>query len=404
MSKKITIIGAGPSGLMAADLLSSNGYKVIIYERKPTFGRKFLMAGRGGLNISHSENLDDFIKKYGSKSSIFKNIINNFSPKNLRDWCQELGEKTFIGSSGRVFPKSFKASPLLRAWIGRLKKQNVTFKTNHDWKGWENNNLIFKTKKGEIFIQSDLTILSLGGASWPNLGSDGSWVKILENQDIQISPLQPSNCGFVVEWTKIFSERFEGKSLKSVLLSFQDKKVLGEFIITKNGVEGSSIYALSSLLREEINNNGEANLIIDLKPDLNIVEILKRLKRPQSKMSWSNYLRKTLNLSDVAIGLLMELPDRKKINNFTPEKITHIIKSYTLNLKKPFSIDRAISTAGGVTFSSIDDNFMLINKPNVFVAGEMLDWEAPTGGYLLQACIANGAYVANTIINKYANE
>ncbi|MDB9761275.1 TIGR03862 family flavoprotein [Alphaproteobacteria bacterium] len=398
--KIISIIGGGPSGLMAADILSANGYKVIIYDRKPTFGRKFLMAGRGGLNISHSENLDDFIKKYGLQSNILKKIINNFSPQNLRDWCQELGEKTFIGSSGRIFPQSFKASPLLRAWLARLKKQEVTFKTNHDWQGWKNDSLIFNTKSGKIFIKSDLIILSLGGASWPDLGSDGSWVKILEDQDVQISPLQPSNCGFVVEWTKIFSKRFEGKFLKSVLLSFQEKKVLGEFIITKNGVEGTAIYALSSLLREEINNNGEANLILDLKPDLNIEEILKRLKKPQSKLSMSNYLRKTLNLSDVAIGLLMELPDRKNFNNFTPEKITRIIKSYTLNLKKPFSIIRAISTAGGVTFNSIDDNFMLINKPNVFIAGEMLDWEAPTGGYLLQACIANGAYVANTIIKK----
>ena len=243
-----------------------------------------------------------------------------------------------------------------------------------------------------------MTILSLGGASWPNLGSDGSWVKILKDQNIEVSNLQPSNCGFMVEWSKIFSKRFEGKSLKSVSLSFQDKNILGEFIITKNGVEGGAIYTLSSLLREEINKNGVAKLILDLKPDFNIKETNKRLQKPKLKLSITNYLRKTLNLSDVAIGLLMELPDR---NNSSPEKITNNIKSYALILKKPFGINRAISTAGGVTFNSIDKNFMLNNKKNVFIAGEMLDWEAPTGGYLLQACIANGAFVANTIVKKY---
>ena len=394
----ISIIGGGPSGLMAADILSANGYAVTIYERKATFGRKFLMAGRGGLNISNSENIDDFIKNYGIKSSIFKNIINNFTPENLRDWCKGLGERTFIGSSGRIFPESFKASPLLRAWIKRLDQQNVIFKLNHNWLGWKKDNLIFKTKSGIIYIESNMTILSLGGASWPNLGSDGSWVKILKDQNIEVSNLQPSNCGFMVEWSKIFSKRFEGKSLKSISLSFQDKNILGEFIITKNGVEGGAIYTLSSLLREEINKNGEAKLILDLKPDFNIKETNKRLQKPKLKLSITNYLRKTLNLSDVAIGLLMELPDR---NNSSPEKITNNIKSYALILKKPFGINRAISTAGGVTFNSIDKNFMLNNKKNVFIAGEMLDWEAPTGGYLLQACIANGAFVANTIVKKY---
>ena len=396
--KNINIIGGGPSGLMAADILSANGYAVTIYERKATFGRKFLMAGRGGLNISNSENIDDFIKNYGIKSSIFKNIISNFTPENLRDWCKGLGERTFIGSSGRIFPESFKASPLLRAWIKRLGQQNVIFKLNHNWLGWKKDNLIFKTKGGIIYIESNMTILSLGGASWPNLGSDGSWVKILKDQNIEVSNLQPSNCGFIVEWSTIFSKRFEGKSLKSVSLSFQDKNILGEFIITKNGVEGGAIYTLSSLLREEINKNGEAKLILDLKPDFNIKETIKRLHKPKLKLSITNYLRKTLNLSDVAIGLLMELPDR---NNSSPEKITNNIKSYALILKKPFGINRAISTAGGVTFNSIDKNFMLNNKKNVFIAGEMLDWEAPTGGYLLQACIANGAFVANTIVKKY---
>ena len=401
MKKKIAIIGGGPSGLMAADILSGNGCNVTIYERKSTFGRKFLMAGRGGLNITHSENSLDFIKKYGVNANIFKTILNNFSPKDVRDWCEKLGEKTFIGSSGRVFPRSFKASPLLRAWLLRLEKQKVIFKLNYDWQGWNQNNLVFKFNNEDIFVQADITLLSLGGASWPKLGSDGSWVKIFKKHDLKTSPLLPSNCGFVVEWSDIFSKRFEGKSLKSVTLSFNDRKLKGEFVITKNGVEGSSIYALSSFMREDINIKGYTELMLDLKPDLDFEEIQKRLQKPKSKLTMSNYLRKTLNLSDVAIGLLMELSGSKKLNNLTTEEITSSIKFYKLILKKTFAIDRAISTAGGVTFNSIDDNFMLINKENVFVAGEMLDWEAPTGGYLLQACLANGAYVANTIIKKF---
>ena len=304
MTKEIAIIGGGPSGLMAAEILSANGFKVTIYERKPTFGRKFLMAGRGGLNISHSENLDSFIKKYGMKSNIFKTVIDNFSPEKLRKWCEGLGEKTFIGSSGRIFPQSFKSSPLLRAWLGRLEKQNVIFKLNHDWLGWDQNNLIFKTKNGKIAVPSNTTILSLGGASWPKLGSDGSWVKILEREGVKISPLQPSNCGFVTEWSVVFSKKFEGKSLKSITLSFQDKKKHGELIVTKNGVEGGPIYALSAFLREEININGSAQILLDLKPDFSIEEIQKRLLKPKLKLSMSNYLRKTLNLSaNCRIGL-----------------------------------------------------------------------------------------------------
>ena len=401
MKKKIAIIGGGPSGLMAADILSRIGCDITIYERKATFGRKFLMAGRGGLNITHSENFKDFIKKYGINTNTFTSMLNDFSPQNLCEWCESLGEKTFIGSSGRVFPKSFKASPLLRAWLLRLKNKNVIFKLNHDWQGWNRNNLIFKTQNKDLLTQADITILSLGGSSWPHLGSDGSWVKILENQGIQTSPLRPSNCGFLVEWSDIFSKRFEGKSLKSVMLSFKGNKIKGEFIITKDGVQGSAIYALSSFMREEININGIAKLKLDLKPDLSFEEIQKRLQKPKSKVTISNYLRKTLNLSEVAIGLLMELPNRKNFNQLSPKEITNSIKFYTHNLKKTFTIDRAISTAGGVTFNSIDDDFMLINKLNVFIAGEMLDWEAPTGGYLLQACLANGAFVANRIIKKF---
>ena len=337
MKKKIAIIGGGPSGLMAADILSGNGCNVTIYERKSTFGRKFLMAGRGGLNITHSENSFDFIKKYGVNANIFKTILDGFSPKDVRDWCEKLGEKTFIGSSGRVFPRSFKASPLLRAWLARLEKQKVIFKLNYDWQGWNQNNLVFKNNNEDIFVQADVTLLSLGGASWPKLGSDGSWVKIFKKQGLETSPLLPSNCGFVVEWSDIFSKRFEGKSLKSVTLSFNDRKLKGEFVITKNGVEGSSIYALSSFMREDINIKGYTELMLDLKPDLDFEEIQKRLQKPKSKLTMSNYLRKTLNLSDVAIGLLMELLGSKKLNNLTTEEITSSIKFYKLILKKTFA-------------------------------------------------------------------
>ncbi len=397
MTKNVAIIGGGPSGLMAADVLSAHGHMVTIYERKPSMGRKFLMAGRGGLNITYSENLEKFIQKYNEAADILKPVIHHFTPQDMRDWCEALGEETFIGSSGRVFPKSFKASPLLRAWLARLEAQKVIFKTRHDWQGWRGDALYFQTNDGAVTVQADATLLALGGASWPNLGSDGSWVDILEGQDVKIAPLRPSNCGFIVKWSDVFSKKFEGKSLKAVALSYDGKTIKGEFIITKNGVEGGAIYALSSFLREGVADNGLASLILDLKPDLSEKEIIKRLQKPKSKLSMSNYLRKTLNLSDVAIGLIMELPERQKLNDYTPQNIAQLIKFYKLDLKETFAIDRAISTAGGVTFDNIDRNFMLKNKPSVFVTGEMLNWEAPTGGYLLQACMASGSYVGRGI-------
>ena len=400
MAKEILIVGGGPSGLMAAEILSANNYKVTIFERKPSFGRKFLMAGRGGLNISHSENIADFIKKYGSASSILAPVIQFFSQKDLKDWCEALGQETFVGSSGRIFPKSFKASPLLRSWLQRLEKQKVIFKPNHDWLGWKENKLVFKNNNENILIKADITILCLGGGSWPKLGSDGSWIKIIENEGIKVLPFKPSNCGFVTEWSDFFSKKFQGKSLKSVVLAFQDKKIRGEFIITKNGIEGGAIYALSPLLRDEIDYKGSAKIVIDLKPDLSTQQMIERLQKPKKKQSISNYLRKTLNLSEVAIGLIMELPDRQNLHKLSSEEIIPLIKSYILHVNKTFEIDRAISSAGGIDFKELDKNFMLKNKLNVYVAGEMLDWEAPTGGYLLQACLSNGAYVANAIIKN----
>ncbi len=385
--------------MMAAETLSAKGFDVSIFEKKPSVGRKFLMAGRGGLNLTHSEDFDGFIRKYNSKAEILSPVIRGFTPQALRDWCEGLGEKTFVGSSGRVFPESFKASPLLRAWIKRLESQGVRFMLNHDWRGWDKESLVFQAADTLVHVKSDAVLLALGGASWPRLGSDGTWLDILTDQDVEVAPLRPSNCGFFVEWSSVFSERFAGQSLKAVELSFQDKKIRGEFMMTDKGIEGGAVYALSALLREAIQNDGAAQLVLDLKPDLSAEDMHQRLQRPRRGLSMSNYLRKALNLSDVAIGLLMERPDRQKLGAYKAAQLTQIIKSYALDLQAPFSIERAISTAGGVTFESLDENFMLVNKPGVFVAGEMLDWEAPTGGYLLQASIASGVYAANGMVS-----
>lgn len=400
MKTKVTIIGGGPTGLMAAYILSRNNFNVTIYDRKPTLGRKFLLAGRGGLNITHSECKEEFLKKYGKAANIFEKILENFSQKNLMDFCEMLGEKTFIGSSGRAFPKSFKASPLLRSWLYKLKNQDVKMKNNHDWIGWDDNKLIFKTETTNIIVDPNITLLALGGLSWPKLGSDGSWIKILKKDNIKISKIQPTNCGFFVKWSNIFKNRFAGYPLKSIELSFKDQKIKGEFIITKEGIEGGVIYSISSMLRENINEMGYAEVIIDLKPDFSIKKIRHLLLKPKLKLSTTNYLRKILNLSEVAIGLLMEFKNKEGKYNQQISNLAHTIKSYKIILDKPFSIDRCISTAGGISFKSINKDFTLINKPNTYVAGEMLDWEAPTGGYLLQGCISNGACVANNIINK----
>lgn len=400
MKSEVVIIGGGPTGLMAAYILSLNNFNVTIYDRKPTLGRKFLLAGRGGLNITHSECKKKFVEKYGKAKNFFEPMLENFSQKNLMNFCEMLGEKTFIGSSGRVFPKSFKASPLLRSWLTILKNQNVRMKTNHDWLGWEGNKLIFENEIKKILVNSEITLLALGGLSWPKLGSDGSWIKILEKDNIKISKIQPTNCGFFVKWSNVFKNRFAGYPLKSIELSFNNKKNKGEFIITKDGIEGGIIYSLSSILRDNINKMGPIKITVDLKPDFSIKKIRQLLLKPRLKLTTTNYLRKTLNLSDVAIGLLMELKNKKETNNQQITDLAQIIKNYKIILDKPFPIDRCISTSGGVNFKSINKDFMLVDKPNIYVAGEMLDWEAPTGGYLLQACMSNGAFVAKNIINK----
>lgn len=396
-SKRIAIVGGGPAGLIAAEILSAQNFEVTLYERKSTVGRKFLMAGRGGLNLTHSEDLSSFIQRYGSQSDILNSIIRDFPPQALRDWCEGLGEKTFIGTSGRVFPESFKASPLLKAWIGRLKEQGVTFLHNYDWQGWDKDSLVFQTPDGVIKVKPDATLLALGGASWPRLGSDGAWAPLLKQQGVDIKPLEPANCGFLVEWSTLFKDKFAGQPLKPVAVSLKHEKAQGEMMISEKGIEGGVIYALSSKLREEINKNGKADITLDLKPDLSLAATEERLRIPRGSKSLSPHLAKVLKLSPTAVGLLMENPERGKFASYPSSKLAQLIKSCPLTLQAPYSIERAISTAGGVTFTSIDESFMLVKKPSVFVAGEMLDWEAPTGGYLLQACFATGVKAAQGI-------
>jgi uncharacterized flavoprotein (TIGR03862 family) len=397
-TRHIAIIGAGPAGLIAAEILSGAGHAVTIYDRKPSAGRKFLMAGRGGLNLTHSEPLDFFISRYPQGAEHLAPVITHFTPQDLRTWCEGLGQETFIGSSGRVFPKTFKASPLLRAWLSRLESQGVLFKFNHDWIGWQDGHLTFQTPEGEKKIDPLATLLALGGATWPKLGSDGSWVNILHQRLIPLSPLKPANCGFVVSWSDIFKSRYAGHALKPLSISHQNISRRGEIILTENGIEGGLVYALSSALREEIDTQGRAEIYLDLMPDIDAADISEKLTTPRKRESLTNYLRKTLRLTPPAIGLLMERPDRHVLGASSPEYLARLIKSYPLILTAPFGMERAISTAGGIAFNALDHRFMLTSLPGVFAAGEMLDWEAPTGGYLLQACFATGVTSAQGII------
>jgi len=395
----IIIIGGGPAGLIAAERLAQAGKAVSVYDRKPSVGRKFLMAGRGGLNLTHSEPLDDFLKRYGTTEHILAPLLRNFTPDDLRRWCEGLGQETFVGSSGRVFPKSMKASPLLRAWIARLDSLGVKFHLQRTWRGWsDNGDLVFTNAAGKTEeTSSNATLLALGGASWPGLGSDGSWTKILEQRGVEISDLRPSNCGFVVPWSDYIRDR-AGQPLKNIGLSFGDKTVRGEIMIAQNGIEGGAVYALSSAIRESIADNGIASVAIDLRPNMDITDIIDKLQTPRARNSFSTYLQKTLTLSPLSIAILRE--SCADIQNKTPENIAALIKSLPLSLTAPFSIDRAISSAGGIAFSALTEDLMIESLPGVFAAGEMLDWEAPTGGYLLQASFATGIAAADGILRR----
>ena len=390
MSKHVAVIGAGPAGLMAAEVLANGGAQVTVYDRMPSAGRKFLMAGRGGLNLTHSEELASFLARYGGATESLRPAIEAFPPDALRAWSGALGQSTYVGSSGRVFPVAMKASPLLRAWLRRLDAAGVTLALRHAWTGWDDaRRLTFDTPDGAATVEAGATVLALGGASWPRLGSDGGWTSVLDGAGVRIVPLEPSNCGFLSPWSEHL-RRFAGQPLKRITASCIDQSMRGEAIITEIGIEGGAIYALSPHLRETIAQDGEATLLIALRPDIWAKELERRLTAPRGKQSISTYLRKALNLSPAEIGLLQEVT-AGKLATLPPAELARLINAVPIRLTGVAPIARAISTAGGIAFDELDPHFMLRRLPGVFAAGEMLDWEAPTGGYLLQASFATGA-------------
>ncbi|MGE5517807.1 MAG: TIGR03862 family flavoprotein [Bacteroidota bacterium] len=379
------IVGAGPAGLMAAEQLAQAGIAVEIFDAMATPARKFLRAGIGGLNLTHSEPLERFVRRYGAQADRFAGWLADFGPEQQRAWAAELGVETFVGSSGRVFPTAFKAAPMLRAWLRRLARQGAHLHSRHRWLGWDTEGrLRFATPAGEITVAADVTVLALGGASWPQLGADGGWVPVLSGQGVAVAPLKPANCGFDVAWSDHFRDRFAGQPVKSVGLSFGDRSLKGEFVITKTGIEGGAVYALSAALRDACPG---AVLMLDLKPDWPLAKVEAALAKPRGSRSLSHHLERTIGLKGVAAGLLRELAQPLPEG---PAALAARLKALPLPLLAPRPLAEAISTAGGVRFDAVTDGLMLAARPGVFVAGEMLDWEAPTGGYLLTGCFATG--------------
>jgi uncharacterized flavoprotein (TIGR03862 family) len=389
MVNTVAVIGGGPAGLMAAEQASAAGALVTVYDRMPSLGRKLLMAGRGGLNLTHSEPLPQFLARYGTAQAVLEPHIDAFTPDNLVAWANGLGQETFVGSSGRLFPKALKASPLLRAWLTRLAAQGVTFALRHDWRGWEGQALRFETPAGTQLIEADATVLALGGASWPRLGANGDWVGALREQGLTVADLAPANSGFNLDWSAVFRDRHAGQALKNVIVGFEGRRARGDVMVTRYGLEGGPIYALSTQMRAALAAGRPSLLHIDLMPDRKVSAVTGQLAQDtRAAATLTNRLRKVLKLSPVEISLLREghgvtLPT-------APGPLAAAVKDTALRLTGVQPLARAISTAGGLAFSDLDETLMLRDRPGVFSAGEMLDWEASTGGYLLQAAFATG--------------
>jgi len=390
----VAVIGGGPAGLMAAEVLCQGGVRVDVFDAMPSVGRKFLMAGKGGMNITHSEPLPSFTARYGSRQENMTPLLDTFSPQALREWIHALGIETFVGSSGRVFPREMKAAPLLRAWLHRLREAGCSFHMRHRWLGWgENNVLRFSTADNEKSVQADAVILALGGGSWARLGSDGLWVPLLEQRGVSVAALKPANCGFNTMWSEHFRTRFAGEPIKTVALSYTDTAGIehrkqGELMITADGIEGGLIYALSAGLRDKIAASGAVQVYLDLLPDKDSKQVMNEITHPRGSRSMSSHLQSRLGIKGVKAGLLRDLLTAQVYAD--PRLLSAAVKSLPLTLSAPRPLDEAISSAGGVTFESMDEHLMIRGLPGVFCAGEMLDWEAPTGGYLLTACFASG--------------
>jgi len=395
---RVAVVGGGPAGLMAAEGLARAGCSVTVYEAMPSVGRKLLMAGRGGLNLTHSEPLESFLPRYGVAAARLAPLIAAFPPTALTAWAEELGQPTFVGSSGRVFPKALKASPLLRAWLARLQRLGVEVRTRHAWAGWDATGALrFRTPQGEVTATPVATVLALGGASWPKLGSNGAWAEVLAAEGVEVAPLQPANAGFEVAWSDIF-QAFAGQPLKGVAVTFGRDRVRGEAMVTHHGLEGGAIYALSAALREAIAREGSARLWLDLRPDMRAAALAARIAGQPAHQSLANRLRKALRLTPLETSLLREAHGKDLPAD--TQALATAIKGAPLTLTGIRPIARAISTAGGVAFEAVDDDLMLTARTGVFVAGEMLDWEAPTGGYLLQASFATGVATAQGVLRR----
>ena len=400
-ARQVAVVGGGPAGLMAAEVLAAAGVTVTVYERMPTVGRKLQVAGRGGLNLTHTGPLDAFLDRYGAARNALTPAIERFGPDALRAWSEGLGQATFVGSSGRVFPEGFRATALLRAWLGRLAELGVEVRTRHSWLGWDEHGALRFTGPDdqELTVAADAAVLALGGASWPRTGSDGSWVAPLEASGVAVVPLRPANCGFVVGWTNVFRDRFAGEPLKDVLLTHRRVDARGDVVITRDGLEGGPVYELASRMRTTLERGEKAHVRIDLRPEATDDEVQAALARRRPKDSASNGLRRA-GFTPLEIGLL-----RESVLNHLPTDaaaLSQLVRSVPLELLATRPIERAISTAGGVDLAATDERSMLHARPGTFVAGEMLDWEAPTGGYLLQGAFSTGVAAAEGVLGWLA--